>query len=128
MQDLGMKRVVAKFVKWLLLPEQKEHRAAVADDLIQTTANEPDFLKKVITRDKLWVYSCDLERKAPLSQWKSPGAPLPKKAQQSCSEIKTMLTVVFDWESGIHHEYVPPGQTINTKYYLNVLRQLRDAM
>ena len=41
-----MKRVVAKFVPWLLLPEQKEHRAAVADDLIQTATNEPGFLKK----------------------------------------------------------------------------------
>ena len=49
MQDLGMKRVVEKFVLQLLLPEQKEHRAAVANDLIQTTANEPDFLKKVVT-------------------------------------------------------------------------------
>ena len=31
-----MKRVKAKFVPQLLLPEQKEHRAAVANDLIQT--------------------------------------------------------------------------------------------
>ena len=52
MQDLGMKRVVAKFVPRLLLPEQKEHRAAVANGLIQTATNEPDFLKKVITRDE----------------------------------------------------------------------------
>ena len=34
-QDLGMKPVVAKFVPRLLLPEQKEHHAAVANDLIQ---------------------------------------------------------------------------------------------
>ena len=52
MQDLGMKRVVAKFIPQLLPPEQKEHRAAVANDLIQTATNEPDFLKKVITRDE----------------------------------------------------------------------------
>ena len=52
MQDLGMKRVKAKFVPQLLLPEQKEHHAAVANDLIQTATNEPDFLKKVITRDE----------------------------------------------------------------------------
>ena len=45
MQDIGMKRVVAKLVLWLLLPWQKEHGAAVADDLIQTTTNEPGFLK-----------------------------------------------------------------------------------
>ena len=38
--DLGMKGVMATFVLWLLLPEQKEHHAAVANDLIQTTTNE----------------------------------------------------------------------------------------
>ena len=38
-----------KFIPQLLLPEQKEHRAATANDLIQTATNEPDFLKKVIT-------------------------------------------------------------------------------
>ena len=51
MQDLGMKHTVAKCVLQLLLPEQKEYCAAVANDLIQTTTNEPDFLKKVITGD-----------------------------------------------------------------------------
>ena len=92
-----MECVVAKFIPWLLLPEQKEHRATVANDLIQTAINEPDFLKKVITRDELWVYSYEPEMKAQSSQWKSPGSPRPKKVQQSCSKIKTMLTVLFDW-------------------------------
>ena len=54
-QDLGMKCVMAKFIPWLLLPEQKEYCAAIANDLIQTVTNEPDFLKKVITGDELWV-------------------------------------------------------------------------
>ena len=44
-----MKCVVAKFVLWLQLPEQKEHHAAVASNWIQTATNEPDFLKRVIT-------------------------------------------------------------------------------
>ena len=57
MQDLGMKRVVAKFIPQLLPPEQKEHRAAVANDLIQTTIDGLHFLEKVITRDEWWVYS-----------------------------------------------------------------------
>ena len=35
----------------------EEHPAAVANDLIQTTTNEPDFLKKVITRDDWWIHS-----------------------------------------------------------------------
>ena len=35
MPDLGIKCIMAKFVLWLLLSEQKEHRAAVANDFIQ---------------------------------------------------------------------------------------------
>ena len=34
-QDLGLKHLVGKFDPWLPLPEQKDHRAAVANDLIQ---------------------------------------------------------------------------------------------
>ena len=44
-------------VPWLLLPEQKEHHAAFANDLIQTPTNEPDFLEKVTTGDESWVYA-----------------------------------------------------------------------
>ncbi|XP_054431328.1 protein GVQW3-like [Pteronotus mesoamericanus] len=92
-QDLGLKRVVAKFVPRLLLPEQKGHRAAVADDLIQTTPNEPDFLKTVITGDESPVCGCDPEMEAQPSQWKPlPGSSRRKKARQS-RKIKTMLTV-----------------------------------
>ena len=48
-----MKYVIAKFIPQPLLPEQKEHRAAGANDLIQTTTNEPGFLKKIIIGDEL---------------------------------------------------------------------------
>ena len=61
----GMKRVVAKF---LLLLEQKEHRVTVANDLIQTPTDEPDFLKKFIAGDESRVYSYGLEMKAPSPQ------------------------------------------------------------
>ena len=68
MQDLSMNCVVAKFILQLLLPEEKERHAAVANDLIQTATNEPDFLKKLITRDESLVYSYDPETKAQFSQ------------------------------------------------------------
>ena len=125
--DLGMKHVMENFVLWLLLLEQKEHRAAIANDLIQTATNEPDFLKKVITEDELWAYGYDPKTRAPLSQWKLPASPCLKKAQQS-HKIETILTVVFDQKGVVHHEYDPPGQTTNKEYYLNVHHWLRDAI
>ena len=113
-----------KFVLWLLLPEQKEHRAAVANDLIQTATNEADFLKKVIPGAESWDYGCDLEMKAQLSQWELSGSPHWKKVQQD----QDHGNCVFDWEGVVHHEYTPPGQTISKECCLNVLHWLGDAI
>ena len=66
-QNLSIKCVGAKFILWLLLPEQKEHHAAVANDFIQTATNEPELLKKVITGGESGVYAYDPEMKAQVS-------------------------------------------------------------
>jgi histone-lysine N-methyltransferase SETMAR len=52
MEDLGMNRVVAKFIPRLLPQEQKEFRTEVAQDLLETSNSDPDFLKQVITGDE----------------------------------------------------------------------------
>ena len=79
-----MKFVMAKFVLQLLLPEQKEHHTAGANDLIQITTNEPDFLKKIIARDELWV---------PMIQKQRPSHPdgshLVLQAQRRHSKVAT---------------------------------------
>ena len=81
MEDLGKKLVVAEFVPQLLSQEQKEFRAEVAQDLLQTANKDPYFPKEVITGDESWVYGYNTETKAQSSQWKSPESPCPKKAQ-----------------------------------------------
>jgi len=94
-QDLGKKRVAAKFVPRLLSQEQKEFRADVAQDLLDTGNKDPDFPKKVLTGDELWAHGYDPETKAQSSQWKSPGSPRPKKTRSSQINDKAMLTVFF---------------------------------
>ena len=127
-EDLGKKCVVAKFVSRLLSREQKEFRPAVAQDLLDTANNNPDFLKKVIIEDESWVYGYDPETKSQSSQWKSPESPHPKKAWQSRSNVKVTLTSFFHHVGVVHHEYAPPGQTITKDYYIEFLRWLRDAV
>jgi len=39
-----------------------------------------------------------------------------------------MLTFFFDYQRNVHHEYVPKGQNITKKYYIGILRRLRDAV
>ena len=96
MQDLDIICFMVKFFLQLLLPELKEHCAVVANDLIQTTTNEPNFLKKFITGVESWVHNYDPEMKAQSFQWKSSGSPHPKTARHSHQKTKIMVTVFFD--------------------------------
>jgi hypothetical protein len=57
--------------------------AEVAQDLLETSNNDPHFLKQVITGDKSWVYGYDSEMNTQSSQWKSPESPRLKNEQQS---------------------------------------------
>jgi transposase/AraC-like DNA-binding protein len=127
-EDLGMRRVSAKFVPKLLSADEKENRLSAAQDLLDCAENDENFLKMVVTGDESWVYGYDPETKAQSSQWKTPTSPRPKKARMSRSNVKTLLTVFFDYKGIVHHEYAPPGQTVNKEYYREVLRRLRDAI
>jgi hypothetical protein len=46
----------------------------------------------------------------------------------SGSNIKSMLVIVFDCEGIDHQEFVPPGQTVNQNYHLEVLKHLREQV
>jgi len=51
-----------------------------------------------------------------------------KKARQVKSDVKTMLICFFDIKWLVHFEFVPQGQTFNQQFYLEALKQLRDAV
>ncbi|PNF20350.1 Mariner Mos1 transposase [Cryptotermes secundus] len=125
---LGMKRVAAKFVPKLLNFEQKQRRMEVAQESLKEVNDDAELLKRVITGDETWVYGYDVETKAQSSQWKHPGSPRPKKARQVRSNVKVMLTVFFNFNGIVHHEFLPQGQTVNKEYYLKVQRRLREAI
>jgi len=68
------------------------------------------------------------ETKQQSSQGKTSLSPRPKKARQVKSNIKTMLICFFDVRGLVHHEFVPPGQTVNQAFYLEVLKRLRNGV
>jgi len=123
-----MHRVAAKFMPCLLTDAQKENRVAVSQELLDRSNAVKNFLKNVITGDEIWVYGYDVETKVQLSQWVGKLSPRPQKACQSCSNVKVMLIVFFDWKVIVHYEFVPRGETVNKEFYLNILKCLREAV
>ena len=79
-EELGMKRVAAKFVPRLLTLDQKECRVTNSSDLLENARDNPFFLSSIITGDESWVYGYDPETKAQSSVWKHPDSPRHKKA------------------------------------------------
>ncbi|UYV62710.1 hypothetical protein LAZ67_2001663 [Cordylochernes scorpioides] len=81
--DLGMRRVAAKFVPKLLNCDQKQHRMNIANEMLDSVRDDPNLLQRVITGDEAGV---------------------------------------------VHHEFLPQGRTVNKEYYLQVMRNLGEAI
>ncbi|UYV75701.1 hypothetical protein LAZ67_13001055, partial [Cordylochernes scorpioides] len=113
--DLGMRRVAAKFVPKLLNCDQKQHRMNIANEMLDSVRDDPNLLQRVITGDEAWVYGYDVETKAQSSQWKLPHEPRPKKARQVRSNVKVLLTVFFDCRGVLHHEFLQQGDRVPFK-------------
>lgn len=127
-EELGMTRVAAKFMPRILTDHQKEQRLETCRALKDQLRDDPNFFSKVITGDESWCYGYDPETKQQSSQWKTPASPRPKKARQVKSNVKTMLICFFDVRGVVHMEFVPPGQTVNQAFYLEVLKRLRNSV
>lgn len=124
-EDLQMRKVCAKLVPKVLTEDQKELRVSRCQELLDLIQNEPDFLNSVVTGDKSWMFEYNPETKRQSSEWHTTSSPRPKKARMSKSRIKTMLIVFFDARGIVHFEFVPQGQTVNSAFYLEVLKRLK---
>ncbi len=124
-QNLGMKKVCAIIVYRVLKGEQEEHRIACCQEWQSLRDN---FLNHLITGDESWVYEYGFELKLQGCEWRQEEKPRLKKAGWSHSNIKTMVIVFFDIQGVVHQGYVPWGQTVNTEYYMEVLKRLRERV
>ena len=115
--DLMVRRVSAKFVPRQLTTDQMERRMMVAGDLFEKS-----------TGDESWVFAYDLETKVQSAEWQTSSSPRPKKSCLVKSKEKVMLIAFFDIDGVVHDEFVPPGQTVNGHFYVQVLQRLRDAI
>ncbi|UYV61089.1 K02A2.6-like [Cordylochernes scorpioides] len=125
---LGVRRLNAVLVPKDLTFDQKNTRKETASLNLEATTDDPELLKRVITGDETWIYDFDSETTQQASEWRFKNEPRPKKARKAHSKVKVMLTVFFDYQGIVHHEFQQQGSTITADSYLGVLRRLREAI
>ena len=123
-----MRHISARFVPRLLSNNQKALRISVCRELKQQARDDPNFISNIITGDETWVYGYDPETKQQSLQWKLPNSPRPKKVRLVRSSVKPMSIIFSNIQGTVHKEFVPPGQTVNGKFYCEVLKRLREGI
>jgi hypothetical protein len=97
-EDLGKRKLCARFVQHSLTLEQREDRATSCQDIIaMADADKFCFFNKIIAEDKTWCFAYDSETKRQNSEWVGETSPRPKKLKFQRSRIKTMSINFFDF-------------------------------
>lgn len=119
-ENMVMQHASAKFIPWLLMVEQNEKQLKIAHTFCNQLKCIEPFMKLIITADKMWVHWHNDKMKQQFSQWTAKLSPWPKKAWQSRSNMKIMLSMFFDSWSLVQYEFIPRGQTVNQAFNLTI--------
>ena len=121
---LGMSKVLARWVPWLLTPDQKLTRLIMSEANLARFEADPDrFVEHFLTQNECWVHHFELETKRQSMQWKHSTSP-PKKAKVVSSAGKVMASVFWDAKAFVFIDYLQKGKNINGEYYAKLLREL----
>lgn len=128
-QDLGMRKLSARWVPRLLTLDQKRVRMNISNAMLaQFRRNKSEFWRRLITVDETWIHHYTPETKIQSKQWTAKGEPAPKKAKTVISAGKVMATVFWDSHGVILIDYLQKGKTITGAYYASLLDKLKAEL
>jgi len=120
-EDLGKRKICARFLPHAFTTEQKQERVVYCQDLLLMGPDER-FWENIITGDETWCFAYDPATKRRSAEWVGQNSPKPKKLRFQKSRVKMLLIFFFSDAVGvIHREFVPEGQEVNAEFYVGVL-------
>lgn len=123
--QLGMRKLCARWVPHLLTTDQKQMRKRLSQQSLDRFNRDPtDFVRRFVTMDETWVHHYTPETKQQSKQWVEVGGSAPKKAKSIASAGKVMASVFWDAKGILLIDYLAKGRTITGEYYSNLLDQL----
>jgi len=105
-EDLGKRKLCARFVPLSLTPEQREDRVTSCQDIIAMADADKFFFNKIFTGGETCCFDCDSAKKRQSSQWVGGTSLRPKKLKFQRSRIKIKLIHFFDSPGAVNKEFV----------------------
>ena len=127
--ELGLKKLSARWVPHLLNPEQKRIRVRSSAKCSEIFNRDPKVLKRrLVTVDETWIHHYTPESKRQSKQWIGHGEAVPKKARTTHSADKVMASVFWDVKGVLLIDYLEHGKTVTGQYYAALLDRLKSAI
>jgi len=120
--DLGYRKVCARWVPKELTIVHKRQRVEVATQFVRRYEEYPSILERILTGDKTRVHHYNLDSKRQSMEWRHPSSPVQKKFKRQPSAKKVMLTLFRDMHGPILVHIQAHGQTVNSANYCAMLR------
>jgi len=98
-EDLGKRKLCARFIPHSLTPEQREDQVTSCQDIIMMAYADRIFFNKIIMGDETWCFAYDPETKQQSSEWVGETSPRPKILKFQRSHIKTMLVIFLTFKA-----------------------------
>ena len=124
-----MRKLSVKWVPKCLNADQKRQRCQSSEQLLEVLRRDPnDFLSRLVTMDETWSYHYDQETKQQSMEWRNSCSPRPKKFRVTKSAGK-VLVPIFGIKTAFSSLIIfQRGQTINARYYLPMLVQMKGIL
>jgi hypothetical protein len=109
---------------------ENQRRINVCLELRGKVNEDPNFtrISRIITDDESWIYGYGPEKKAAIVAVEEPTITKSKKgaAGFEFNREHTHCFFFFDVKRIVHREFVPPKTVVNSDFYYDVLRSLRE--
>jgi hypothetical protein len=86
-EDLGKRKLFARFVPHSLTPEQREDRVTSCQDIIAMADADKKCFNQIVMGDETWCFACDPETKRQSSEWVGETSPRQKKLKVPHQDI-----------------------------------------
>ena len=127
-ERLGLRKICARCVPYLLTDEKKQSRVRLASQVIEKYDKcDPRRLEEIVTGDETWIYHFQPDSKAKNKVWVSSEGDRPVIAGRCKTSNRILYAIFFDSKGPVLHIPVPKGSSVTGKFYReSVLTQLVD--